>query len=164
MDPYGELLLLLAAPSVIPLVGSVVGPLAGVAAVLLGVQLALGRSEPWMPRRWRGKLGRSPAALRLRMWIQRRLRPFAGIPVPAFPRALAGFTAAWSGLLLALPLPVIPFANVLPAMALGLAGASLMARKPLFGWAGLVLSLVFTGMVAALGGAVLATLRRLLGG
>lgn len=164
VDPYGELLLILAAPSVLPVVGSVVGVLAGLAAVVLGLQLAGGRSEPWLPPGLRGRLGQGRLGLRLRMWIQRRLRPLSGLPVPGYPRPLAGLTAAWSGLVLALPLPMVPFANVIPALAMGLVGASLMARKPLFGWAGTVLAGAYTGFLAVLGRTVLAALGRLLPG
>jgi hypothetical protein len=164
VDPYGELLLLLAAPAVLPGVGSVIGTLAGLAAMGLGAQLAWGRTEPWLPRGLRERLGHSRLALRLRMWIQRRLRPLAGWRVPPYPRALAGVTAAWSGFLLSLPLAVVPFANLIPGLAIGMVGASLMARRPLFGWIGTLLSAGFTGVLLALGGTVLAALRRLLPG
>jgi hypothetical protein len=160
VDPYGELLLLLAAPSVLPGVSSVVGTLAGLAAVALGLQLAWGRGEPWMPNRLRERLGHSRLALRMRMWIQRRLRPLAGWRVPPYPRALAGCTAAWSGFLLSLPLAVVPFANVIPGLAIGMVGAGLMARRPLFGWIGTLLSGAFTLVLLALGGTVLAALQR----
>jgi hypothetical protein len=162
VDPYGELLLIIAAPSVLPLLGAMVGPFAGVAAMFIGLQLALGRSEPWLPRRLRNRMTQGRLAIRLGIWIQRRLRPFSRFPVPRYPRILAGSTAAWSGLLLALPLPVIPFANVVPALALGLVGAGLMARKDLFGWIGTALSGGFTLLVLSFAGAVVAALRRLL--
>jgi hypothetical protein len=59
---------------------------------------------------------------------------------------------------------VVPFANVIPGLAIGMVGACLMARRPLFGWSATLLSAAFTAGLLALGGTVLAALRRLLPG
>lgn len=137
---YGTLLVLLAAMSAVPGLGMVTGPLMGLAGLLLGVQLALGRPAPWLPG-WLGKqMAASDLGSRFSAWILNRCGPIRHLAPPRFPTLLAGFTVAWSSLILILPLAFIPFSNTIPSLSVGLVGAGLLAHRSLLGWLGLILS------------------------
>ncbi len=92
---------------------------------------------------------------RLSLWIQNHLRPLLGLSAPRVPVILAGLAVAWTGLLLALPLAFIPFSNMIPALALGLVGAGLAARRSLFSWLGMALSGGYTALLIILGEALI---------
>lgn len=112
---YGVLLLVATLPAFIPLpfgVGAIAGPL----VALVGLQLALMRARPWLPRRLgqreirraglRQFLHRAGPALR---WLERVLRPRRGELLDLRPaRVFTGLLLMALGLLLALP---IPFTN-----------------------------------------------------
>lgn len=91
---YGTILVLLAATAVVPGVGLVTGPLVGLASLLLGVQLALGRSTPWIPAWLQQRMASSDLGPRFSTWIQDRCRPLLPIKPPQFPGLLAGLTVA----------------------------------------------------------------------
>jgi len=133
----------------------VMAPLAGLASLVLGLQLMVGKRVPWMPDRVRGWMAASPLGPRLSLWIQQRARPLLRLPAPGFPRLLAGLTVAWSSLLLVLPLVFVPFGNVAPALSLGLVGAGLVVRKSLLSWLGMALSGGYTALLIVLGEALL---------
>ena len=154
-DSYGALLLMLAAPTLVPGVGMIMAPLVGLVGLALGVQLAVGRPAPWMPDRTRVWVTSSALGPRLSLWIQERFRPWLRLPSPRFPKILAGLTVAWSSLLLLLPLAFIPFSNIIPALSLGLVGVGLVVRKSLFSWLGMVLSGGFTALLILLGEALI---------
>lgn len=153
-DAYGTLLLVLAAPSLLPGLGVLAAPLVGLAGLAVGVQLALGRRTPWVPGRARGWLDDASLGPRLSLWLQDRLRPIRGLRLPPLPRVLAGLAVFWSSLLLALPLAFVPFSNLVPALALALLGAGLAARRSLFGWLGAALSGGYTAVLFLLGEAM----------
>ncbi len=151
---YGTLLVLLSATSVIPGVGVVTGPLVGLASLLLGVQLSLGRPTPWVPA-WLGKrMASSDLGPRFSSWIQERCRPFLHLRSPRFPGLLGGLTVAWSSLLLILPLAFVPFSNTIPSLSVGLVGAGLLAQRSLLGWLGLALAGGYTVVLGFLGEAL----------
>ena len=154
-DSYGALLLMLAAPTLVPVVGVMVAPLVGLAGLVLGLQLAMGRPVPWIPDRTRAWVISSALGPKLSLWIHEKFRPLSRLPSPRFPGLLAGLTVAWSSLLLLLPLAFIPFSNMIPALSLGLVGAGLVARKSLFSWLGMVLSGGFTALLILLGEALI---------
>lgn len=154
-ESYGTLLLLLAAPSLLPGVGAVAAPLSGAACLALGFQLAAGRRIPWVPDRLQGWMSSSALGPRLSLWIQEHFRPLLGLPTPRFPLVLAGLTVAWTGLLLVLPLMFVPFSNMIPALALGLVGAGLAARRSLISWLGMALSGGYTALLIILGEALI---------
>lgn len=151
---YGTLLVLLAAISVVPGVGMVTGPLVGLASLLLGAQLALGRPVPWMPDWLRTRIASSDLGPRFSRWIQDRCQPLLRLAQPRFPGVLAGLTVAWSSLLLILPLAFIPFGNTIPSLSVGLVGAGLLAQRSLLGWLGLALAGGYTVILAFLGEAL----------
>lgn len=154
-DAYGALLLVLAAPALVPGFGILAAPLSGLAGILLGAQLTLGHRMPWVPLRVRAWMAGAPLGPRLSLWLQDLLRPLLRLPAPGLPRVLAGLTVAWSSLLLALPLAFVPFSNVAPALALGLVGAGLVVRKSLLSWLGMALSGGYTALLFVLGEALL---------
>lgn len=161
-ESYGALLLMLAAPSVLPGIGAVAAPLAGAASLALGLQLALGRRVPWMPDGLRTWMSTSTLGPRLSLWIQARVPAFLRAPMPRFPALLAGLTVAWSSLLLLLPLAFVPFANAVPALSLGLIGLGLASHRSHFGWMGMALSGGWTALLAAFGEALLPVALKLL--
>lgn len=160
--PYGTILVLLAAMSVVPGVGTVTGPLVGLASLLLGIQLTLGRPEPWLP----GWIGRRVASaeqgIRFSAWLEGRFRPFLHLTPPRFPGLLAGLTVAWSSLLLILPLAFIPLANTIPSLSVGLVGAGLLAGRSLLGWLGLLVAGSYTVALVILGEALFLATQALL--
>lgn len=152
---YGPLLVLLAALSVAPGIGSLTSPVVGLASFLLGVQLAAGRPAPWLPA-WAGqRMASSHLGPRFSAWIHERCRPILHLPAPRFPALLAGLTVTWSILILLLPLAFIPFSNTIPSLSLGLVGVGLLAPRSLLGWLGMVLAGSFTVALALLGEALL---------
>ena len=125
-DTYGALLLMLAAPALVPGIGTITAPLAGFAGLTLGVQLAMGRRVPWMPDRVQSWIASSTLGPKLSLWIQARCQPLLRLPSPRFPMLFAGLTVAWSSLIMLLPLAIVPFSNTIPALA------NLLAKKELF--------------------------------
>lgn len=161
-DAYGTLLLVLAAPTLLPGLGVLAAPLAGLAGLAVGVQLVLGRRTPWVPDRARGWLADASLGPRLSLWLQAKFRPLRGLRLPPLPRVLAGLAVFWSSLLLVLPLAFVPFSNLVPALALALLGAGLAARRSLFGWLGAALSGGYTAVLILLGEALVLFARGLL--
>ncbi len=159
---YGSLLLLVAAPSVLPGIGSLAAPLAGAAGMALGLQLALGRPEPWVPQRAQAWLDQKGPARRLLRRIKRFFGPVLRLRSPRMPLLLAGAAVVWTSFVLLLPLAVVPLSNTIPSLALGLLGAGLALGRALLTWLGLALSGAFTGAVALLGAALWEGLRALL--
>jgi len=139
-NTYGTILLLLSATSVLPGVGMVTAPFAGLAALMLGLQLTIGRSTPWLPAWLHARMASSTLGPRLGHWLHERCQPLLRMALPSFPLPLAGLTVAWSSLVLILPLAIIPFSNVIPSLSVGLIGAGLLTGRSLFGWLGITLS------------------------
>jgi hypothetical protein len=126
---FGPLLLISVLPAFIPLptgAGAIAGPL----VMLVGMQMLLTLSKPWLPH-WLCRRGPSRGALqrflgrskRLFSWLERRIRPRLDIVI-AYPAASAftGLQLLLLGFLLALPIPFTnyPFGLLLMAYALGL--------------------------------------------
>ena len=112
---FGVLLLLVTLPTFLPLpVGAVTGPL----CMLIGLQMLLLQSHPWLPHRLRQ---RPLDGERMRLFLERRghwLRRLERLAHPSWPlltrtrpaQAISGLLIAANGLLLSLP---IPFTNYL---------------------------------------------------
>jgi hypothetical protein len=134
---FGLLILLLALPSLIPGLNVGAAPVGGLAILWIGIQMALGRSTPAVPSRFRQQpihKGRVKDALaRLEGYLERLSRG------PRLRRTLnqrwMGALVAWTGFLLAIPVP-LPFGNLLPAAILVLLGAALVEERPAWGWLG----------------------------
>jgi len=130
---FDVLMVLLALPfcTPIPLPGLSV-PF-GVVLTLFGVRIAL-RKRPWLPRRLLDKEISAPV---LEGMISTSLKVARGMEKVLHPRmrffkrwpsfgVVNGLVIALAGLLLALPLPPLPFANGLPAFAVVLVAAGMI--------------------------------------
>jgi hypothetical protein len=133
---YGLLVLLLSLPSLIPGLNLGMAPVGGLGILALGLQLAWGVPHPWVPARvqaqpiHKGHIKKALARLEVHL---DRLRWPGSVQRPLAPRWV-GLVTAWTGFLLAIPVP-LPFGNVLPAAILCLLGAALLEERPLWAWA-----------------------------
>jgi hypothetical protein len=140
IEAIGPAIFLLAVLSMIPYASM----LTGAGLVMMGLGMLLGsrglRIPGWLLRwRMRGRhihasLGSVDRVLRL----FGRGRPGEGWVVGD---RLIGGLVAWSGFVLALPMPLIPFNNFLPAIGLALLGLAAMERRPALVGAGALFSL-----------------------
>lgn len=142
---YGLLVLLLSLPNLIPGLNLGLAPVGGIGLIGLGAQLAWGRPHPWVPSRIQGQhihKGHIKNALaKLEVQLDRfRWEGARQHPLDAF---WLGLCIAWTGLLLALPVP-LPFGNQLPAAILCLLGAALLEERPAWAWLGAGASLANT--------------------
>ena len=160
---YGLLILLLSLPSLLPGINVGAAPLGGIGIIATGLQMMWGVPDPWIPARLRrvtlhkGRVKNGLARL------EGLLRRFPGAPAASRPlsRGWVGFCVAWTGLLLALPIP-LPFANILPAAILCLFGASILEARPLWAWLAITGSLGNTVYCAMSFGLILKGIRALL--
>jgi hypothetical protein len=134
---YGLLVLILSLPNLIPGLNLGLAPVGGAGLMALGAQLAWGRPHPWVPQRVQAQSihkGRIKAALaRLEAQLD-RLR-WRGAEKKALSRRWTGVGIAWTGFLLAIPVP-LPFGNQLPAAILCLLGAALLEERRTWAWIG----------------------------
>jgi hypothetical protein len=145
---FGLLMIILALPTLIPILPPGVAVIVGTLYMLLGIQMLWGLSHPWLPARVRGYrlTGRRLRTLRVRgvpllRTLERLSRPR---PLPVDERILIRGIAVIMvvlGLVLVLP---IPFLNTLPAMSVLVLGIGLLNRDALFVVAGLALA---TGVI-----------------
>jgi hypothetical protein len=139
---YGLLILLLSLPSLIPGLNLGLAPVGGLALMVLGGQLAWGRPHPWVPQALKAQSihkGRVKDAL-ARFEIQLGRFRWHGSRRRALSPRWMGAAIAWTGFLLALPVP-LPFGNQLPAAILCLLGAALLEERPAWAWIGAAASL-----------------------
>jgi hypothetical protein len=134
---YGLLVLLLSLPNLIPGLNLGLAPVGGIGLMTLGIQLAWGKPHPWVPRRVQAQpihKGRIKDALAKFETQLSRFRRHGSQRRPLSPRWM-GSVIAWTGFLLALPVP-LPFGNQLPAAILCLLGAALLEERPAWAWIG----------------------------
>jgi hypothetical protein len=134
---YGLLVLLLSLPNLIPGLNVGLAPVGGAGLIALGVQLAWGTPHPWVPERLqaqpihkgriKGAIAKLEAQLNRFRWGLAEKRPLS--------RRWIGACIAWTGFLLAIPVP-LPFGNQLPAAILCLLGAALVEERPAWAWIG----------------------------
>lgn len=139
---YGLLVLLLSLPNLIPGLNVGLAPVGGAALIALGAQLAWGRRHPWVPQRIQAQpihKGRIKEALAKLEYQLNRFRWRGAEQRPLSPRWM-GALIAWTGFLLAIPVP-LPFGNQLPAAILCLLGAALLEERPAWAWIGVAASL-----------------------
>lgn len=135
---YGLGVLLLALVTFIPGVANFIS----VGTMILGTQMAFGQPHPWIPKRvqtFEMRRGRIKEALAK---MEEHLAPLRENRAPkraVNPRWL-GALVVWTAFLASLPI-LLPFANVLPAVALVLLGMALLEEWPLLMWLGLAGSL-----------------------
>ncbi|HEX7554297.1 MAG TPA: exopolysaccharide biosynthesis protein [Geothrix sp.] len=139
---YGLLVLLLSLPNLIPGLNVGLAPVGGAGLMALGVQLAWGTPHPWVPKRLQAQpihKGRIKNALATFEVQLNRFR-WSGSERRPLNRRWMGAGIAWTGFLLALPVP-LPFGNQLPAAILCLLGAALLEERPTWAWIGAAASL-----------------------
>ena len=142
---YGFLVLLLSLPNLIPGLNVGLAPVGGVGLMALGVQLAWGKPHPWVPKRVQAQpihKGRIKEAL-ARFEHQIRKFRWRGAERRPLSHRWMGGVIAWTGFLLALPVP-LPFGNQLPAAILSLLGAALLEERPAWAWIGALAALANT--------------------
>ncbi len=135
---YGLLVLLLSLPNLIPGLNVGLAPVGGLGLVALGAQLVWGIPHPWIPNRVQTQpihKGRIKAALARFEAQLNRFRWRGAVQRPLNLRGM-GACIAWTGFLLAIPVP-LPFGNQLPAAILCLLGAALLEERPAWAWLGL---------------------------
>lgn len=134
---YGLLVLVLALPSLIPGLNVGAAPVGGLGIMALGVQMLVGIPQPWVPARVRNQAlhrGRIKEALaRVERQLSRFRKP-GGKRHQLHP-AWTGLLLAWTGFILAIPVPLF-FGNLAPAAVLVLLGAALLEERPVWGWLG----------------------------
>ena len=128
-DSFGPTIVILSILSMVPYASFVTG--AGL--MVVGGQMMVGSRKSWLPKgllRWRmqGRHVRSGLA-RLESWL-RVLGP-KGARRRVLSKPLVGALVLWTAFMLALPLPLVPFANILPAAGLALIGLAVMEQRPL---------------------------------
>jgi len=134
---YGLLVLLLSLPNLIPGLNVGLAPVGGIGLMALGSQLAWGTPHPWVPKRvqaqsiHKGRIKEGLARFEAQL---ERLRGKASAKRP-LSRRWMGLCIAWTGFLLAIPVP-LPFGNLLPAAILCLLGAALLEERPTWAWIG----------------------------
>jgi hypothetical protein len=152
---FAVLVILLAAPFVIPLPSLGLSTPFGLAIALIGVRIGLGM-HPWLPgfilrRRIKHdylvKLLR--AAMRIARPMEKIVRPrWSWFFVPGV-RNLHGWFIALAAVLLLLPLP-LPGTNFIPAFPIILVAAGLMERDGLFSFCGYLTVLIAVGIFVML--------------
>lgn len=159
---FGFLLLVLALPNFVPVPIGIGGPM-GVLAALVGLQMLLGLSRPWLPR-WLAdyRIARSAAgkvlgfSLPLLMRLEKLARPRLEVLTHRPASLFSGLLVALIGILLALP---IPFTNWPIGVLFLLYGIALMERDGALLLACWLLSLLGIGVFAGASGAIVHYLR-----
>lgn len=133
-----------------------ISTLSALACLLLGWQMCRSHPHPWIPKRIADlqlHQGHTKQRLATLESYMRRLgpRPLIGRPLS---HRWTGLAVLWTAFLAALPLPIIPFANVLPAAGLTLLGMALLEERPALAWLGVTISLVTTVYFIMSSGAV----------
>ena len=158
---YGLLVLLLSLPNLIPGLNLGLAPVGGAGLMALGAQLAWGRPHPWVPKRiqaqpiHKGRIKEALAKLEAQL---NRFRWQGAMRRPLNPRWM-GAGIAWTGFLLALPVP-LPFGNQLPAAILCLLGAALLEERPAWAWIGAAATFANTFYFASSFGLILRAFTR----
>lgn len=166
---YGPLIVLFAAPNILPVALPGISAILGVPLLLLTGQLMLGQKRPWLPgflrRRSIAREGFESLVGRIVPRLQRieaRVSPrFLGLTGRAGKRAIGAL-----GLILALIIMLpVPFGNAVPGLALVVMSVGLLGRDGMAVMAGGLIGMA--GLAIASGfiyGALLAALSLLRGG
>lgn len=152
---FGMLLFAAAAPAFIPVPG-LAGGLSGPLVMLVGLQLVLRLSRPWLPGfiGRRGLRRRTLARVRDRLdpWLarlERVVRPRATVLLDHWAPGIAtGLLVLATGLLLTLP---IPFTNYVLGLLVLLFALAFLERDGLLmavAWAGAIASIVVFGLLS----------------
>jgi hypothetical protein len=140
--------LLLCLPFLQPLTLGPLSSAGGLVLASLGWQLMRGRASPWLPEKLRNFALSGHAWERLLGALRWLLKVFGGVTRERLTHwvdgargaYLSGLLIALGGLLLAIPMPIAPFNNTLPALAMVCAALALLERDGLM----YLLSVFFT--------------------
>lgn len=143
---YGMAILLMTAFNLIPLLNNIFG----IVTIFIALQMVFGMKKIWLPKRVlnielpeeKTKQALNTAAngiARLERWCRPR---WHWTEAPIFDLALALMIVVLAVLVVAIP---IPFANMPPAIAIGVIGLGLAVRDGLFQLLGALLGLVLIG-------------------
>lgn len=164
---FGLLMIVLALPTLIPVLPPGSAAFIGLLYILLSLQMLFGRDEPWLPARLsRFRLSaRTITALRNRgVPFLRRVERFSRPRPLLVDERIASRVVALVVLLLGIVLLTpLPFLNTLPALAVMLMGIGLLNRDGMFIAAGL---LITTAVLLVIGfgiGTLYALFNRLFG-
>lgn len=135
---WGLTVLILAMLTFIPGVANVIS----LATLLVGLGMMRKALHPWLPQKLhrlelhRGRIKEILAKVESRLkWLA------SGDRVRSIPsQRFLGFLVAWSAFIALLPIP-LPFANMLPAVALILFGVALLEEWPILAWYGAAITL-----------------------
>jgi hypothetical protein len=159
VESFGPTIVLLSVLSMVPYVSFFTG--AGL--MVLGGQLVAGSRRSWLPKvflHYRMKARHVRASL---AGLERWLRLLGPGPSARWSvsRPILGILVLWTAFMLALPLPLVPFANILPAAGLVLMGVALMEHRPLLVGLGALFSLGGTAYFLLVGKVALLAFERL---
>jgi hypothetical protein len=160
---FGTIVGILTIPMLIPLPIPLPGfsALVGSGIILLGCQLALGYTQPYLPQRI-ARIELSPAASqKLLKNINRLLQPLERMSRHRFSRfsnswwgyRITGICLAWDALLMSLPLP-IPLTNLLPAYTILFLAIGLLEVDGLFILIGYGMTIATTIFFASIAGTI----------
>jgi hypothetical protein len=158
---YGPLIVLFAAPNMLPVALPGISAVLGAPLILLTAQLALGMRRPWLPGILRRRSLAStdftrlvariaPRLQRIERMVRPRLLPVTG----AIGKRLIGAAGLLLAVLVFLP---VPFGNSMPGLALVLMAVGLLGRDGLAVMAGAVVGVAGLAVVSGfVYGAILA--------
>ncbi|HEY6103899.1 MAG TPA: exopolysaccharide biosynthesis protein [bacterium] len=163
---FGLLMIVLAMPTLIPVLPPGSAAAIGLLYILLSLQMLFGRDEPWLPARVsRYRLSaKAIATLRNRgVPLLQRIERFSRPRLLPFNDRIASRGVAVIVLLLGIVLvPPFPFLNTLPALAVLIMGVGMLNRDGLFIAAGALLTAAVIVVAGFQVGTVVALINRLL--
>lgn len=152
---FGVLLILFAVPNALPMPPGF-STISAVLILLVAIQLVIGRTAMWIPRRLGLKSVQSQQLDRVITWIVPKLRRVERWSKPRlirFTRLNArrplGVLIIILALIMALPIPII--GNAPPAIAITLIGFGMLERDGVWVGAGVLIALLDIVVIAALG-------------
>jgi hypothetical protein len=148
---FGMLLVLLALPTLIPVLPPGSAATIGLIYTIIGFQMLFGMKYPWMPQRVKNYRLSEKTALKLRekgVAFFRVLERFSCSRLLFFDTDImlrfVALPVILMGLILLTPLP---FMNTIPALSVMLIGIGLLNRDGIFILAGLLLSISMLGII-----------------
>lgn len=152
---FGVLLILFAAPNALPMPPGF-STFSAIFILLVAVQLILGRTALWMPRRIGYKSVSRQHLERVIGWTVPKLRRIERWSKPRFikltrqnARRPLGILIMILALIMALPIPIV--GNMPPAVAIMLMGFGMLERDGIWVGAGVMIGLVDIAIIVALG-------------
>jgi hypothetical protein len=145
---FGLLILLLTIPCLVPGLPGV--QVIAIPIIMLAAQMALGRSEPWLPQRVLAAKVKSSWLTMMADFADKRMRWTLAVSKQRWTFLASGFGERLVGLAIVLGAITIaiPITNTIPSTAITLASVGIIQRDGLFTLAGSVLALAWvSGLV-----------------